>query len=71
MSVKDKITKYTKYNMEKNIYCRASKFSEKIFSIFYKSRVLYMKYIGIFFIYVFINYICITFKSPAVNIFCQ
>lgn len=37
-----------KNKLEKNIYCRASKFNEKIFSIFYKSRVLYMKYIGIF-----------------------
>ena len=35
----------------KNIYYRASKFNEKIFSISYKSRALYMKYIGIFFIY--------------------
>ena len=57
--------------MEKNIYCRTSKFDEKIFSIFYKSRVLYMKYLRIFFIYVFINYICISFKGLAVNIFCH
>ena len=30
-----------------------------------------MKYTGIFFISVFLNYTCITIKSLAVNIFCH
>ena len=43
--------------MEKNIYCRASKFNEKILSIFYKSSDLNMNNMGIFLICVFRNYI--------------
>ena len=43
--------------MKKNIYCRACKFNEKIFSIFYKSGDLYMNNMRIFLISVFRNYI--------------
>jgi len=34
--------------MEKNFYCRESKFNEKILSIFYKTGDLYMNNMGIF-----------------------
>jgi len=34
--------------MEKNIYCRASKFNVKVFNILYNSGDLYMNNMGIF-----------------------
>ena len=45
------------FETQKNKYCRASKFNEKVFNIFYKSGDLYMNNMEIFVICVFRNYI--------------
>jgi len=45
------------YNMEKNIYCRASKLNVKVFNIFYKSGGLYIWITWEYFLFAYLEII--------------